>query len=83
MSNTRIVYTTDLETGKTTIHTEEFTPPIPDPIEQRREAYRLAFTMDELMEALFEDKEGRPEKLQALQAKREAIKAQYPKDKKP
>ena len=49
--------------------------------DKRREAYRVAYTDDELHEALFEAiTEDRPEKLLALQEKRNAIKLKYPKE---
>jgi len=57
------------------------TPPEPDYAELRRRAYNAAgCTVDALTVALWEDSvEDRPETATALQAAREAIKAQYPK----
>lgn len=75
----RTVITHDVSTGEITtvlVVIEDYTPPY---TELRLDAYRIAFTLDELMEALFEQQEGRPEKMNALQSRRAAIKAQYPK----
>jgi len=41
--------------------------------ERRRDAYAAAWTNDEFQEAVFENLNGKPEKLTALNAKREEI----------
>lgn len=47
--------------------------------EKRKEEYSNQISYDEFQEALFEHiLESRPEKLEALQAKREQIKSDYP-----
>lgn len=76
---TRNVITHDLATGEIITSTIEFEPPVLNPIELRLDAYRQSITIDELMEAVFEHFDGRPEKMNALLMRRAAIKAQYPK----
>lgn len=55
-------------------------PPEPDYVIERRQAYEAeGCTMDELVAALWEMAvEGRPERAQELQGKREAIKERLP-----
>lgn len=50
-------------------------PPVPTVAERRRVAYRAAWTDDEFQEAVLESLAGRPEKSEALLAKRETIRA--------
>ncbi len=51
-------------------------PPVNTIAEKRREAYRTAWSADEFQEAVLEHLAGRPEKLAALSAKRETIRAE-------
>lgn len=75
----RTIISHDLATGEIVTSTVAFEPPAPNPIELRLDAYRQNITVDELMEAVFEHFDGRPEKMNALLIRRAAIKAQYPK----
>ena len=54
-------------------------PPPLTPTQERQRAYDQQLPLNEVIEALFEHiAEGRPEKLDALQAKRVQIKLDYP-----
>lgn len=75
----RVVLTHNTTTGETEVNLVDAEPYVAPYTELRLDAYRQSITVDELMEALFEHFEGRPEKMQALQERRAAIKAQYPK----
>lgn len=49
-----------------------------DPGQLRREACRAAYSLEDAVEAILDYLEDKPEKLEALQVLRRAIKQQYP-----